>query len=61
MGSAGAQGKLWGVAVRDWAEVCEPWTWPLYEATFAVALFRQPDGSYRQENVFRYVIAGKPA
>jgi hypothetical protein len=27
----------------------------------AVAQFRQPDGSYRQENVFRYVIAGKPA
>jgi len=22
--------------------------------------FRQPDGSYRQENVFRYIIAGKP-
>jgi hypothetical protein len=27
----------------------------------AVAQFRQPDGSYRQENVIRYVIAGKPA
>jgi SAM-dependent methyltransferase len=26
----------------------------------AVAPFRQPDGSYRQDNVFRYVIAGKP-
>lgn len=23
--------------------------------------YRQPDGSYRQENVFRYVIAGKPS
>ncbi len=50
-----------GVAARGEDEGCEPWTWPLYEATFAVALFRQPDGSYRQENVFRYVIASKPA
>jgi hypothetical protein len=24
------------------------------------ALCRQPDGSIRQDNVFRYVIAGKP-
>jgi hypothetical protein len=24
------------------------------------ARYRQPDGSYRQENVFRYVIARKP-
>jgi hypothetical protein len=24
------------------------------------ASYRQPDGSYRQENVFRYVIARKP-
>jgi SAM-dependent methyltransferase len=27
----------------------------------ALAPFRQPDGSYRQENMFRYVIADKPA
>jgi len=26
----------------------------------AVARFRQPDGSYRQNNVFRYFIAVKP-
>jgi len=27
----------------------------------ALEPFRQPDGTYRQENVFRYVIAAKPA
>jgi hypothetical protein len=27
----------------------------------AVTPFRQPDGSYRQNNVFRYLIAVKPA
>ena len=27
----------------------------------ALAPFRQPDGSYRQNNVFRYVIADRPA
>jgi hypothetical protein len=26
----------------------------------AVTRFRQPDGSYRQKNVFRYVTAVKP-
>lgn len=35
MGSAAEQGRLWGAAVRDWTEVCEPWTVPLYAATFA--------------------------
>jgi SAM-dependent methyltransferase len=35
MGSAGVQGRLWGGAARDWAEVCEPLTQPLHEATFA--------------------------
>jgi SAM-dependent methyltransferase len=35
MGSADVQGRLWGGAARDWAEVCEPLTQPLHEATFA--------------------------
>ena len=35
MGSADVQGRLWGAAVPDWAEVCEPLTRALYEATFA--------------------------
>jgi SAM-dependent methyltransferase len=35
MGSAGVQGALWGTAPRDWAEVCEALTRPLYVATVA--------------------------
>jgi SAM-dependent methyltransferase len=35
MGSARTQGRLWGGATRDWAEVCEPFTRPLYDAAFA--------------------------
>ncbi|GIF66434.1 hypothetical protein Ais01nite_44690 [Asanoa ishikariensis] len=35
MGSAAEQGPLWGAAVDDWMEVCEPWTVPLYAATLA--------------------------
>jgi SAM-dependent methyltransferase len=31
-GSASVQGKLWGARARDWAEVQEPLTRPLYEA-----------------------------
>ncbi len=33
MGSASVQGPLWGAAVDDWMEICEPWTVPLYAAT----------------------------
>jgi SAM-dependent methyltransferase len=29
------QGTLWGAAPDDWAEICEPLSRPLYEATFA--------------------------
>ncbi len=36
MGSAGVQGVLWGAAPRDWAELCEPLTRPLYAGTVAV-------------------------
>jgi SAM-dependent methyltransferase len=32
LGSAGAQGALWGARARDWAEVQEPVSRPLYEA-----------------------------
>jgi SAM-dependent methyltransferase len=35
MGSADVQARLWGAAPRDWAEVCEPLTRPLHEATLA--------------------------
>jgi SAM-dependent methyltransferase len=35
MGSAAEQGRLWGAAPKDWAEVAEPLSRPLYEATFA--------------------------
>jgi SAM-dependent methyltransferase len=35
MGSAEAQGRLWSQAVADWAEVCEPLSQPLHEATLA--------------------------
>jgi SAM-dependent methyltransferase len=35
MGSAEEQGRLWGAAARDWAEVGEPLTRPLHEATLA--------------------------
>jgi SAM-dependent methyltransferase len=35
MGSAQTQGRLWSHAVRDWAEVCEPLSQPLHEATLA--------------------------
>jgi hypothetical protein len=36
-------------------------TQPVREAFDQVhAGYRQPDGSYRQENVFRYVLARKP-
>jgi SAM-dependent methyltransferase len=33
MGSADVQGTLWGAASRDWAEVAEPLSRPLHEAT----------------------------
>jgi ubiquinone/menaquinone biosynthesis C-methylase UbiE len=33
MGSAQVQGKLWGAAAADWAELQEPTTLPLFEAT----------------------------
>jgi SAM-dependent methyltransferase len=42
MGSAAAQSTLWGAAVRAWAQICEPWSRPLYLATFA-ALAPLPD------------------
>ena len=32
MGSADAQGALWGAAARDWAELAEPHQIPFYEA-----------------------------
>src|SRR5690349_17716789 len=35
MGSAEVQGRLWGGAPTDWAEVCEPLSQPLHEATLA--------------------------
>lgn len=35
MGSADEQGRLWSYAAADWAEVCEPLTQPLHEATLA--------------------------
>lgn len=34
MGSADVQGKLWGAAADDWAELQEPTTSALYEAAF---------------------------
>lgn len=34
MGSAEVQGKLWGAAAEDWAELQEPLGAPLYEAAF---------------------------
>jgi SAM-dependent methyltransferase len=34
MGSAEAQGKLWGPGARDWAELNEPSCTPFYEAVF---------------------------
>ena len=34
MGSAEAQGALWGAAARDWAELAEPHQIPFYEAAF---------------------------
>jgi len=37
MGSAEVQGKLWGARARDWAEVQEPLTRPLYEAALSAA------------------------
>jgi SAM-dependent methyltransferase len=38
MGSADVQGRLWGAAVHDWAEVCEPLTRALFEATLAAVM-----------------------
>jgi 2-polyprenyl-6-methoxyphenol hydroxylase-like FAD-dependent oxidoreductase len=35
MGSADVQARLWGAAPRDWAEVAEPLSRPLHEATVA--------------------------
>jgi SAM-dependent methyltransferase len=35
MGSADEQGRLWGAAPYDWADVCEPLLRPLHEATLA--------------------------
>jgi len=34
MGTAEIQGRLWGAAARDWAELNEPFSTPLYEAVF---------------------------
>jgi ubiquinone/menaquinone biosynthesis C-methylase UbiE len=34
MGSAAAQGSLWGARARDWAELAEPGQVPFYEAVF---------------------------
>ena len=34
MGSAGAQGPLWGARARDWAELAEPAQTPFYDAVF---------------------------
>lgn len=34
MGSAAAQGPLWGARARDWAELAEPLQTPFYEAVF---------------------------
>jgi SAM-dependent methyltransferase len=34
MGTAQAQGALWGAAARDWAELAEPHQIPFYEAAF---------------------------
>jgi SAM-dependent methyltransferase len=34
MGSAQTQGRLWGAAAQDWAEVGEPVGAPIYEAAF---------------------------
>src|ERR1700730_2432740 len=34
MGSAAAQGPLWGAAAEDWAEIAEPAQIPFYEAAF---------------------------
>jgi SAM-dependent methyltransferase len=39
MGSAAAQGRLWGASARDWARLAEPAATPVYEAVFdAIAL-----------------------
>jgi SAM-dependent methyltransferase len=38
MGSADVQGRLWGAAARDWAEICEPLNRPLHEATLAALM-----------------------
>ena len=38
MGSAHAQARLWGTAARDWAELAEPLSRPLHEATLAALL-----------------------
>jgi SAM-dependent methyltransferase len=35
VGPAAEQSRLWGAATRDWAEVCEPLSRPLHEATLA--------------------------
>jgi len=34
MGSAAVQGRLWGVAARDWARLAEPAATPFYDAVF---------------------------
>ena len=34
MGSAAAQGPLWGARARDWAELAEPAQTPFYDAVF---------------------------
>jgi SAM-dependent methyltransferase len=34
MGSAAAQGSLWGARARDWADLAEPGQVPFYEAVF---------------------------
>jgi ubiquinone/menaquinone biosynthesis C-methylase UbiE len=35
VGRAAEQSRLWGAATRDWAEICEPLSRPLHEATLA--------------------------
>jgi SAM-dependent methyltransferase len=37
MGSAAVQGDLWGAAARDWAELQDPMSTPLWEAMLAAA------------------------
>ena len=59
MGSAAVQGRLWGVAARDWARLAEPAATPFYDAVFD-AIGVGPGMSLldaRQDNVFRFLVA----